>query len=112
MPGGGNTMARFPLRDGADECGADVVAADFSPAMVAEARRRQPRLAVQEAEAELLPFAKGAFDAVVMNVGVLHLGQLEQALAEAYRLSYRQSSISRWLMAGYSFFRLPTSDSR
>jgi ubiquinone/menaquinone biosynthesis C-methylase UbiE len=80
--------------------------------MVAEAHRRHPRLAVQEEDAEALPFAKGAFDAVAMNFGVLHLGQLEQAFAEAYCLSYRLSAISRWLKPGYSFFRLPTSDLR
>jgi hypothetical protein len=48
---------------------------------------------VQEADAESPPFAKGAFDAVVMNFGVLHLGQLEAAFTEAYRLSYRLSAI-------------------
>jgi SAM-dependent methyltransferase len=54
--------------------------------MVAEARRRYPDLAVQEADAEALPFPDGTFDAVVMNFGVLHLAQPDLAFAEAIRV--------------------------
>lgn len=66
--------------------GAQVIAVDFSAAMVAEARRRYPELTVQEANAEALPFANGSFDAVVMNFGVLHLAQPDLALSEAFRV--------------------------
>ena len=66
--------------------GAHVAAGDFSAAMVAETRRRHPEIDVREADAEALPFPDGAFDAVVMNFGVLHLAQPDLAFAEAYRV--------------------------
>jgi SAM-dependent methyltransferase len=66
--------------------GADVTAGDFAAAMVAETRRRHPDLDVRVADAEALPFADGAFDAVVMNFGVLHLAQPDLAFAEAHRV--------------------------
>jgi ubiquinone/menaquinone biosynthesis C-methylase UbiE len=66
--------------------GAHVTAGDFSAAMVAETRRRHPEIDVREADAEALPFGDGAFDAVVMNFGVLHLAQPDLAFAEAYRV--------------------------
>lgn len=66
--------------------GAHVTAGDFAAGMVAEARRRHPDLDVREADAEALPFADGAFDAVVINFGVLHLAQPDLAFAEAHRV--------------------------
>lgn len=66
--------------------GAAVTAGDFSAAMVAETRRRHPELDVRVADAEALPFADGAFDAVIMNFGVLHLAQPDLAFAEAHRV--------------------------
>jgi SAM-dependent methyltransferase len=66
--------------------GAVVTAGDFSAAMVAGVRRRHPGLDVREADAEALPFGEGTFDAVVMNFGVLHLAQPDQAFAEAHRV--------------------------
>jgi SAM-dependent methyltransferase len=66
--------------------GAHVTAGDFSAAMVDEARRRHPELDVREADAEALPFGDGAFDAVVMNFGVLHLAQPDLAFAEVHRV--------------------------
>lgn len=66
--------------------GADVIAVDFSLAMVVEARQRHPGLDIREGDAEALPFADGAFDAVVMNFGALHLAQPDLAFAEAFRV--------------------------
>jgi len=70
----------------AAEQGAVVVGVDFSAAMVARARGRYPALHFQEGDAEALSFPNNSFDAVVMNFGLLHLGQPEQALAEARRV--------------------------
>ena len=66
--------------------GAAVVGLDFSAAMIAEARRRQPALTFREGDAEALPFDAGRFDAVVMNFGLLHLARPDAALAEAHRV--------------------------
>jgi ubiquinone/menaquinone biosynthesis C-methylase UbiE len=51
----------------AADAGADVVAIDASLGMLAVARRTRPSLALAGAEAIDLPFADGAFDAVVGN---------------------------------------------
>jgi SAM-dependent methyltransferase len=66
--------------------GATVVGLDFSPSMVAEARRRFPHLEFQEGDAEALEFEDGSFDAVVMNFGLLHLARPEAAIDQAYRV--------------------------
>ena len=66
--------------------GARVIGLDFSPLMVAEARRRYPDLEFCEGDAEALPFGVGRFDAVVMNFGLLHLARPEAAIAEAHRV--------------------------
>jgi SAM-dependent methyltransferase len=66
--------------------GWNVVGLDFSPAMIAEARRRHPALTFREGDAEALPFEAGVFDAVVMNFGLLHLARPDAALAEAHRV--------------------------
>jgi SAM-dependent methyltransferase len=66
--------------------GANVIAVDFSPLMVGDARKRHPDLDVREGDAEALSFAAGTFDAVVMNFGLLHLARPDQAIAEAHRV--------------------------
>ena len=66
--------------------GASVVGLDFSAAMIAEAKRRQPAITFREGDAEALPFDAGSFDAVVMNFGLLHLARPDAALAEAHRV--------------------------
>ncbi|MBI4664689.1 MAG: class I SAM-dependent methyltransferase [Verrucomicrobia bacterium] len=66
--------------------GALVVGVDFAAAMVAEARRRHPALDFRMGDAEELPFPNDAFDAVVMNFGMLHLARPDQAIAEARRV--------------------------
>jgi ubiquinone/menaquinone biosynthesis C-methylase UbiE len=70
----------------AAERGANVVGMDFAEAMVAEARRRYPKIRFQEGDAEQLPFPDGTFDAVTMNFGMLHLANPEAAAGEARRV--------------------------
>jgi SAM-dependent methyltransferase len=66
--------------------GATVIGVDFSAAMVAEARERNPAVEFREGDAEQLPLADDLFDAAVMNFGILHLARPDQALAEACRV--------------------------
>ena len=73
--------------------GMRVVGVDFSTAMLAQARQQYPEIAFCEGDAEVLPFADNSFDAVVINFGLLHFGNPEQALAEAYRVLCRGGRI-------------------
>jgi SAM-dependent methyltransferase len=66
--------------------GAQVTGLDFSPAMIALARTRQPAIDFREGDAEALPFDAARFDAVVMNFGMLHLARPDAAIAEAHRV--------------------------
>ena len=66
--------------------GAQVVGIDFSTAMLAQARNQQPKVDFCKGDAEALSFADNSFDAIVINFGLLHFGNPEQALAEAYRV--------------------------
>lgn len=66
--------------------GASVVGVDFSERMVARSQELNPDLEFRHGDAESLPFGAATFDAVVMNFGVLHLGQPERAFAEASRV--------------------------
>ena len=66
--------------------GAIVTGLDFSPAMIADARRRHHGITFREGDAEALPFDAASFDAVVMNFGLLHLARPEAAIAEAHRV--------------------------
>ena len=66
--------------------GASVVAIDFSPVMVTEARHRCPDVEIYEGDAQALAFDDGEFDAVVMNFGLLHLARPDAALREACRV--------------------------
>jgi SAM-dependent methyltransferase len=66
--------------------GAIVTGVDFSPAMIADARRRHQGVTFREGDAEALPFDRDSFDAVVMSFGLLHLARPETAIAEAHRV--------------------------
>ena len=66
--------------------GAAVTGIDFCEAMLTEARRRYPAIDFRQGSADALPFADAAFDAVVSNLVVHHLGRPEQALREVYRV--------------------------
>ena len=66
--------------------GCDVVGVDFSPAMLAFARRRAPGATFIEADAQNLPFEASEFDFVVSNLGVCHVPDQPRALTEARRV--------------------------
>ena len=59
---------------------------DFSAAMVDIARNTYPGIAVTEGDAEDLPYADGAFDAVISGFGIHHVPRPEAALAECRRV--------------------------
>ncbi len=70
--------------------GADVVAADFSPGMLAEGRRRHggiPNLSFVEADATALPFDDDSFDAVTISFGLRNVDEPKKALAEMLRVT-------------------------
>jgi SAM-dependent methyltransferase len=66
--------------------GAIALGVDFSAAMIAHAQQLHPGVEFREGDAEHLSFGNGLFDAAVMNFGILHLGEPEQALMEACRV--------------------------
>lgn len=65
--------------------GAVATGVDFSPAMLTVARAAHPVIAFLQGDAEALPCADAAFDAVVSNFGVHHVPRPPLALAEAFR---------------------------
>ncbi|ALJ21458.1 demethylmenaquinone methyltransferase [Microbacterium sp. No. 7] len=70
--------------------GAEVVAADFSPGMIAEGRRRHghvPNLSFVEADATALPFDDAEFDAVTISFGLRNVNEPKRALAEMLRVT-------------------------
>ena len=76
--------------------GAEVVAADFSPGMIAEGVRRYgpdaadggiPNLSFVEADATNLPFADGEFDTVTISFGLRNVIEPQKALAEMLRVT-------------------------
>lgn len=70
--------------------GADVVAADFSPGMIAEGARRYadlPNLSFVEANATDLPFDDDEFDTVTMSFGLRNVDQPKKALRELRRVT-------------------------
>ena len=76
--------------------GASVVAADFSPGMIAEGERRYgpqapgggiPNLSFTQADATALPFADAEFDAVTMSFGLRNVNDPKKALRELLRVT-------------------------
>jgi SAM-dependent methyltransferase len=65
---------------------ATAVGIDFSEAMVAEARRRNPDIEFKQANAEALPFDASEFDAVVGNFVLHHVAFPDKVLNEAHRV--------------------------
>jgi SAM-dependent methyltransferase len=68
----------------------DVTATDYVPALLERARERAAAerltIAVQEADAEALPFPDGAFDAVLSVLGVMFAPSQERAASELLRV--------------------------
>lgn len=70
--------------------GAEVVAADFSPGMIAEGERRYrgiPNLSFVEADATNLPFKDDEFDTVTMSFGLRNVNDPKKALRELQRVT-------------------------
>lgn len=70
--------------------GATVVAADFSPGMIAVGRRRYagvPNIEFVEADATALPFEDDEFDAVTISFGLRNVVDPRAALAEMLRVT-------------------------
>jgi demethylmenaquinone methyltransferase/2-methoxy-6-polyprenyl-1,4-benzoquinol methylase len=76
--------------------GATVIAADFSPGMIAEGERRHgagspgggiPNLSFVQADATDLPFQDGEFDTVTMSFGLRNVNDPKRALRELYRVT-------------------------
>lgn len=68
------------------ETGAEVTGLDFSPAMLAAARKRAPGAELVEGDAQSMPFADAVFDAVTCSVGIGHVPDQPRALAEVARV--------------------------
>ena len=75
---------------------AEIVAADFSPGMIAEGERRYgaaagvhhiPSIHFVQADATDLPFADNEFDAVTMSFGLRNVNDPRKALRELYRVT-------------------------
>lgn len=66
--------------------GCKVVGLDFSPAMLAFARRRVPNAIFREGDAQDLPFVDKQFDIVVSNLGICHVPDQSRALSEVRRV--------------------------
>jgi SAM-dependent methyltransferase len=71
---------------GAEARGAHAIGIDFAADMVAEARRRYPKIEFREGDAENLAFDPASFDAVVCAFGILYIADPDRAIAEAYRV--------------------------
>jgi SAM-dependent methyltransferase len=66
--------------------GADATGVDVAAAMVEIAARRHPAATFVQASATKLPFADGAFDAVVGNIVIQHIGEPGRAVSEMARV--------------------------
>jgi ubiquinone/menaquinone biosynthesis C-methylase UbiE len=85
----------------------EVVATDYVPALLDRARERAHAdrlpIALQEADAEALPFAADSFDAVVSTFGVMFTPDQERAASEMVRVCRRGGKIglANWTPDGF-----------
>lgn len=70
----------------AAERGAEVEALDFASTMVDRARASYPKVDFREGDAENIDCADNMFDGVVCAFGLLHLGDPDRAIHEAFRV--------------------------
>lgn len=91
------------VSEAAAAAGADPVGLDVAPGMVQAARARCPGLTFVEGDALNLPFDDGAFDAVTMNFGILHLSEPERAMAQARRVLAPggRFAFTAWVIEGH-----------
>jgi SAM-dependent methyltransferase len=88
--------------------GARVTATDFAPGLVAAGRARSEALGLdvrwQEADAEALPFADGAFDVVTSAFGLMFAPRPEVAIAEAFRVTRPGGTVglTAWTPDGFT----------
>ena len=68
--------------------GAEVVAGDISEGMLAEGRRRHPKIDFVYADALDLPFEDETFDVVTISFGIRNVHDVDRALAEMLRVIY------------------------
>jgi SAM-dependent methyltransferase len=66
--------------------GATVLGIDFSSRMIEQARQLYAGIEFRRGDAEQLAVGNGLFDSAVINFGILHFGQPELALREAWRV--------------------------
>ena len=66
--------------------GAEVIAADFSPGMIAVGRKKHPQITFVEADGMKLPFKDGEFDVATISFGLRNISDPKKALAEMYRV--------------------------
>ena len=67
--------------------GIRLVAGDFSEGMLAEGRKRHPKIEFVFADATNLPFKENEFDAVTISFGLRNVVDVDRALAEFYRVT-------------------------
>jgi demethylmenaquinone methyltransferase/2-methoxy-6-polyprenyl-1,4-benzoquinol methylase len=67
--------------------GVRVVASDFSEGMLAEGRKRHPRLEFVFADATQLPFKANEFDATTISFGLRNVVDVDKALSEMFRVT-------------------------
>ena len=85
----------------------DVTATDYVPGLLEDGRRRagSERLAItfQEADAEALPFADGAFDVVLSSFGVMFTPDHARAASEMLRVcrSGGRIGLANWTPRGF-----------
>jgi demethylmenaquinone methyltransferase/2-methoxy-6-polyprenyl-1,4-benzoquinol methylase len=68
------------------EAGGEVTGVDFSPAMLARARRKSRSVAWVEGDLLALPFPDGTFDAATIGFGIRNVSDLEAGLRELARV--------------------------
>ncbi|CAN5239194.1 demethylmenaquinone methyltransferase [soil metagenome] len=66
--------------------GAEVIAVDFSPGMIAVGRKKHPQISFVQADATKLPFRDGEFDVATISFGLRNISDPKKALAEMYRV--------------------------
>jgi ubiquinone/menaquinone biosynthesis C-methylase UbiE len=84
--------------------GLRIIGLDRAPAMLAETRRRSPRIPVVLGDAHHLPFRDGAVDLTLFVVTLEFLEDAPVALAEAVRVARDGLvvlALNRWSLAGW-----------